>query len=138
MTDEHDELHPGEEASSPEAGFMTDTLEIDTGVAEIPDEPDSATVIAGPDLSHLDTRPSAGEPREYHFPKFERFQLDNGLTVLSSHMPGRALLAANLVMAGGGASEPEDLTMDVSIECLDGTMKNALVNALSGMGYTNV
>jgi predicted Zn-dependent peptidase len=110
MTDQHEDLHPGAETESPEAGFMTDTLTIDTGVAEVPDEPDSATVIEGPDLSHLDNRPAAGEPREYHFPKFERFRLDNGLTVLSAHMPGRALLAANLVMAGGGAAEPAQLS----------------------------
>ena len=109
MTDRHEDVH-GEENESPEAGFMTDTLTVDTGVAEVPDEPASATVIEGPDLSHLDTRPTAGEAREYHFPKFERIRLDNGLTVLSSHMPGRALLAANLVMTGGGAAEPEELS----------------------------
>ena len=40
MTDKHDELHPGEENESPAAGFMTDTLTIDTGVAEVPDEHD--------------------------------------------------------------------------------------------------
>ncbi len=110
MTDQHEDARPDDEKESPEAGFMTDTLAVDTGVAELPDETDSATVFQGPDLSHLDTRPSAGEPRDYHFPKFERFRLDNGLTVLSAHMPGRALLAANLVMAGGGAAEPEELS----------------------------
>jgi zinc protease len=110
MTDDHEDLHPGEEKESPQAGFMTDTMTIDTGVAEVPDEPNSATIIEPPDLSHLDARPTAGVPREYHFPKFERFRLDNGLTVLSAHMPGRALLAANLVMAGGGAAEPAELS----------------------------
>jgi zinc protease len=108
MSDEHDALHHEEDAS-PESGFMTDQVVIDTGVAEVPDEPDSATVIR-PDLSMLDNRPAAGEPREYHFPAFERFRLDNGLTVLSAHMPGRALLAANVVMAGGAAAEPEELS----------------------------
>jgi hypothetical protein len=38
----------------------------------------------------------------------------------------------------GLLSEPEDLTMDVSIECLDGVMTTALVNALTGMGYQNL
>jgi UDP-2,3-diacylglucosamine pyrophosphatase LpxH len=38
----------------------------------------------------------------------------------------------------GLLSEPGDLTMDVSIECLDGVMKSALVGALTGMGYQNV
>jgi zinc protease len=79
-----------------------------SGVAELPDEPASATVI-GPDLSVLDTRPSAGLPRDYHFPSFERFRLDNGLTVMSAQLPGRALLAAQLVMAGGGAAEAPEL-----------------------------
>jgi UDP-2,3-diacylglucosamine pyrophosphatase LpxH len=35
----------------------------------------------------------------------------------------------------GLLSEPEDLTMDVSIECLDGVMTTALVNSLTAMGY---
>lgn len=38
----------------------------------------------------------------------------------------------------GLLSEPEDLTMDVSIECLDAIMTSALVGALTGMGYQNV
>jgi hypothetical protein len=38
----------------------------------------------------------------------------------------------------GLLSEPADLTMDVSIECLDSVMKTGLVNSLTGMGYQNV
>jgi phosphatidylserine/phosphatidylglycerophosphate/cardiolipin synthase-like enzyme len=39
----------------------------------------------------------------------------------------------------GVMSKPEDLTMDVSIECLDGVMTAALVGALTtDMGYQNV
>jgi UDP-2,3-diacylglucosamine pyrophosphatase LpxH len=38
----------------------------------------------------------------------------------------------------GLLSEPEDLTMDVSIECLDAVMTSALVGALTGIGYQNV
>ena len=38
----------------------------------------------------------------------------------------------------GVLSEPEDLTMDVSIECLDATMTAALTGALAGMGYAGV
>lgn len=38
----------------------------------------------------------------------------------------------------GLLSEPEDLTMDVSIECLDSVMRTALVNSLTGMGYQNL
>ncbi len=38
----------------------------------------------------------------------------------------------------GVISEPEELTMDVSIECLDVTMTTALTAALATMGYTGV
>jgi hypothetical protein len=38
----------------------------------------------------------------------------------------------------GVLSEPEDLTMDVSITCLDATMTSAFVGSLTGMGYQNV
>jgi hypothetical protein len=38
----------------------------------------------------------------------------------------------------GVYSEPEELTMDVSIECLDATMTAAFTAALAAMGYSNV
>jgi UDP-2,3-diacylglucosamine pyrophosphatase LpxH len=38
----------------------------------------------------------------------------------------------------GLLSEPGDLTMDVSIECLDAIMTSALTGALASMGYKNV
>ena len=38
----------------------------------------------------------------------------------------------------GVYSEPEELTMDVSIECLDATMTSAFTGALAAIGYTNV
>jgi UDP-2,3-diacylglucosamine hydrolase len=38
----------------------------------------------------------------------------------------------------GVLSDPTELEMDVSIECLDGVMRAALVGALDGMGYQNV
>lgn len=38
----------------------------------------------------------------------------------------------------GVYSEPADLTMDVSITCLDATMKSALVSALNGLGYADI
>ena len=60
------------------------------------------------DLSVLDVRPGPGRPREYHFPRFERFTLSNGLTVVHAHVPGRALLAAQLLLPGGGWTEPAD------------------------------
>lgn len=61
------------------------------------------------DLSILDRRPSPSEPRPYHFPRFWRQRLANGLTVISVPVPGRPLLAAELVVPGGGATEPAAL-----------------------------
>jgi len=99
-----------------EKGFITDpdeATDIPTGDGQpgtglTPDvltaEPPTAAVI---DLSVLDVRPGAGRPRDYHFPRFERFRLTNGLTVVHAHLPGRALLAAQLLLPGGGWSEPD-------------------------------
>jgi zinc protease len=110
VTDEHDHELGHEHDADPAAGFMTDQpIVVDDGVPELPEEPSSATVVAPRDLSILDNRPSPGEPGTYHFPAFERFRLDNGLTVVVANMPGRPLLAANLIMVGGGASEPVEL-----------------------------
>lgn len=56
----------------------------------------------------LATRPAAGPPRSYDFPRFERTQLANGLTVIRAHVPGRPLLQAQLIVrgdAGGGATD---------------------------------
>ena len=61
-------------------------------------------------LSVLDRRPQPGEPREYDFPDFERSTLDNGLTIVRCHVPGRPLLQAQLIVrgdAGGGATSEE-------------------------------
>ncbi|MEA2026579.1 MAG: pitrilysin family protein, partial [Chloroflexota bacterium] len=58
-------------------------------------------------LKVLDQRPQPGQPREYDFPSFERLTLDNGLTVIRAHVPGRPLLQAQLLVrgdAGGGAT----------------------------------
>jgi zinc protease len=112
-----------------EKGFTTDQPDIgelaepdeQSGDGLTPDvltvEPSSATVIAPtiddgvrhePDLSVLDVRPGPGRPREYHFPRFERFILSNGLTVVHAHVAGRALVAAQLLLPGGGWTEPAD------------------------------
>jgi zinc protease len=61
---------------------------------------------SGDPLAILDRRPAPGRPRGYRFPGFRRERLPNGLTVLSSHLPGRPLLAAQLLLEGGAASEP--------------------------------
>ena len=58
-------------------------------------------------LAVLDTRPLPGHPRVYDFPSFERRQLDNGLTIIRAHVPGRPLLQAQLLVrgdSGGGAT----------------------------------
>jgi zinc protease len=57
-------------------------------------------------LAILDTRPLPGQPRTYRFPGFRRERLDNGLTILTSHLPGRPLLAAQVLLEGGAGSEP--------------------------------
>jgi zinc protease len=64
--------------------------------AERPDE--GASVVA--------TRPTPGEPRPYEFPGFDRAILDNGLTVLTVHLPGRPLVSAQAVLRNGAADEP--------------------------------
>jgi zinc protease len=107
--------HPGRAAheEDPDRGFLTDQEPI-AGVDEPTDdalqpETPAATVViapAEPDLSVLDVRPAPGTPREYHFPAFERTRLANGLTVIHAHLPGRPLLAAQLVLLGGATVEP--------------------------------
>jgi predicted Zn-dependent peptidase len=87
---------------SPEEADARDTTLTDEG---LPQAPASAAVA---DLSALDFRPTAGAPRDYHFPRFERFRLANGLTVLHAHVAGRALIAANLLIPGGGWTEPPE------------------------------
>ena len=52
-------------------------------------------------------RPTHGEPRPYHFPRFERRELPNGLGLIAVHLPGRALVTASLVLPSGAADEPE-------------------------------
>jgi UDP-2,3-diacylglucosamine pyrophosphatase LpxH len=72
---------------------------------------------------------------------------DNELLVLSStlHRQGQTLFSRgpepHWWLTGfkwGVLSQPADLTMDVSITCLDAVMTTALVNALHGLGYQNV
>ncbi len=73
-----------------------------TGPASAPERPHAAG-----SLDVLDVRPLPGQPRAYHFPGFTRTVLPNGLTVLASHLPGRPLLTAQLLLEGGaGAEDP--------------------------------
>jgi zinc protease len=52
-------------------------------------------------------RPTHGDPRPYHFPAFERRQLENGVGVIAVDMPGRELVTASLLVASGAADERE-------------------------------
>lgn len=52
------------------------------------------------------TRPSSGVPRPYHFPRFTRGRLSNGLDVIAAHLPGRHVGSARLILRGGATCEP--------------------------------
>jgi hypothetical protein len=100
ITDQESDTGAGLPGDQPAEGLTPDSL-----VAE----PPTAGVVDTVDLSVLDTRPQAGPARDYHFPRFERFTLANGLTVVHANVPGRALIAAQLLLPGGGWTEPADL-----------------------------
>ena len=51
-------------------------------------------------------RPSHGEPRPFHFPRYERRAMSNGLDVVAVHLPGRALVTASLILPSGAVDEP--------------------------------
>ena len=51
-------------------------------------------------------RPVPGHPRPYEFPATLRTTLPNGLRVIVTPMPGRALIAASLAIRAGAADEP--------------------------------
>jgi zinc protease len=57
----------------------------------------------------LAARPSPGQPRTYEFPRFERTVLPSGLQVWTVDLPGRPLVAANLVVRRGASDEPADI-----------------------------
>ena len=64
--------------------------------------------MSAPRATVIAERPPAGTPRAYAFPPFERSRLDNGLSVLTVDLPGRALVSAALVITSGVADEPAD------------------------------
>ena len=51
-------------------------------------------------------RPVPGQPRSYEFPATVRTTLANGLRVMVTPMPGRALVAASLALRIGAVDEP--------------------------------
>lgn len=143
MTDEHGSGHLDHQ-EDPESGFLTDQDPIadpaDAEVMALEREPATATVLSEPDLSVLDARPQPGPPRDYRFPPFERAVLDSGLTVIWCHTPGRPLLAASLILPGGGASEPAEqggVTVLTARALTEGTQRRdaiAFVEAAERLG----
>jgi zinc protease len=55
------------------------------------------------DTSWLEERPAAGDPKDYHFPRFTRARLANGLGLVTAQLPGRPLLVGHLLFHGPGA-----------------------------------
>src|SRR5689334_7163269 len=55
------------------------------------------------DTGWPDQRPGAGEPRDYHFPRFQRSQLGTGAGLITAHLPGRPLLVGHLLLHGAGS-----------------------------------
>ena len=110
-----DQAEKGFTTDQEELQAATDTTQEATNEEMAPDslagEPHTASVVspAEADLSVLNVRPGPGRPREYHFPRFERFTLSNGLNVVHANLPGRALLAAQVLLPDGGWTEPADL-----------------------------
>jgi zinc protease len=52
-------------------------------------------------------RPTAGAPRPYHFPSFDRRSLPNGLTVWMVPLPSATVTSVHLVVDAGAAAEEE-------------------------------
>jgi zinc protease len=52
-------------------------------------------------------RPTPGAPRPYHFPDFERSQLENGLTIWVVPVPGASVVNVHLLVDAGAAAEDE-------------------------------
>jgi zinc protease len=72
-------------------------------------------------------RPKHGEPAQYHFPRFERHELSNGLGLLSVHLPGRELVTASLVLPSGAVDEPGEqggLTSLMARSLTEGTQRH--------------
>jgi len=57
----------------------------------------------------LTARPSAGQPRAYNFPKFDRVVLASGVRVVTVDLPDRPLVSASLLIRRGAGDEPADL-----------------------------
>jgi len=52
-------------------------------------------------------RPSPGAPREYHFPRFERRNLGNGMQLVVARVPKLPLATVVVLIDGGAVCDPE-------------------------------
>ena len=57
------------------------------------------------------TRPSAGPPREYHFPRFERHVLENGLSVIVAPVRKLPVVSVAVVIDAAAVDDPRGLSM---------------------------
>ncbi|MEO7663584.1 MAG: pitrilysin family protein, partial [Candidatus Limnocylindrales bacterium] len=65
--------------------------------------------MSEPTSTVIAERPAPGAPRPYAFPPFTRTRLPNGLGILVVDLPGRPLVSAALIIAGGSADDPDEL-----------------------------
>ncbi|MBX3031390.1 MAG: insulinase family protein [Chloroflexi bacterium] len=101
------------------------------------------TTTADDTLAYLDSRPGPGEPRAYHFPRFSRSRLSNGVELITADLPGRPLLVGHLLLGGAGAGvtgEPAALagaTVLAARAMTEGTQRRdalALIEASERLG----
>lgn len=52
------------------------------------------------------TRPTAGAPREYHFPRFERRRLENGLALIVAPVTKLPLVTVSVLVDAGAVCDP--------------------------------
>jgi zinc protease len=85
-------------------------------------------------------RPGPGPPRPYHFPRFERATLDNGLSVIVVPVRKLPVVTLSLVMDAGAVAEPAGeegiarLTARVLLEGTKGRSGDALTESLERLG----
>lgn len=89
---------------------------------------------------NMTDRPVPSLPRPYHFPRFERTQLDNGLGLLVAPMHGLPIVTVTLAVDAGAMTEPAGRDGVASLTAralLEGTKRlgsEALTERLERMG----
>ncbi|MFL5649965.1 MAG: M16 family metallopeptidase [Chloroflexota bacterium] len=69
----------------------------------------STTVEPQRDGPVIAERPQPGSPRPYDFPTVTTHALPNGLSIAVVDLPGRPLVSASLIVAGGASEEPPEM-----------------------------